>query len=316
MTPPSSDGLLNAHAVPGISNETADDAPIIALRDIEQSYPTKKHVLKDFQMTVVNRQGRGQFVCLLGVSGCGKSTVLRYISGLKRPTAGSVAIRGVEQRGQIPVGHVFQQYTCLPWYSVLDNVKLGLDIRGIPDEEATERARSMLARVGLDGHEHKYAQNPPLSGGQLQRVAIARSLMASPDVLLMDEPFSGLDVYTRISMQELLLSIWSELQMTVVFVTHNIQEAVFLGDRILVMQANPGQIVYEHDIPFPSERDISIKRSNRFLEIVHEIEDEMRELETKRQREEARREEGTNGESKPRRVEDEGQKGSPLNLFP
>ncbi|QQS28671.1 MAG: ABC transporter ATP-binding protein [Sphingobacteriales bacterium] len=249
---------------------------IVRLKDIHQSYDNGKFVvLQDFNLLIEDKPNQGQFVVILGASGCGKSTILRYISGLQRPTSGEVNLYGNPRKESDRVGMVFQKYSSLPWLTVLDNVALGLYYQGIPKKEREEKAREMIKKVGLEGHENKYAQYPILSGGQLQRVAIARSLLANPRILLMDEPFGALDVNTRLQMQDMLLNIWYEVHPTIIFVTHDISEAVYLGDDIYIMRANPGQIVEHIYVDLPYRRDRFIKRTPRFEELVHYTEDLM-----------------------------------------
>ncbi|MDO8516963.1 MAG: ABC transporter ATP-binding protein [Nanoarchaeota archaeon] len=215
----------------------------------------------------------GEFIVILGRSGCGKSTLLRYLCGLQKPTQGEVLINGKPRTEETVIAQVFQQYSSFPWYSVLENVMLPLIIQGVDRRQAKEKAMEMIQRVGLEGHEKKWALYPLLSGGQLQRVAIARSLISNPHILLMDEPFGGLDTFTRHQMQLMLASIWEVLQSTVIFVTHNIDEAVFLADKIYIMSANPGQIVKKYHVDLPTHRDKSTKRDPRFTQLVWEIED-------------------------------------------
>lgn len=249
---------------------------IIELRGVSQSYDGgARWVIKDLNLLVEDKPGVGQFVVILGVSGCGKSTILRYICGLQEPTVGQVLIRGKPRDDATRVGMVFQQYSSFPWLSVLDNVALGLKYKGISQKERTEKAMEMIKVVGLDGHQDKFAKYPTLSGGQLQRVAIARSLVADPEILLMDEPFGALDINTRLKMQDLLCEIWSKLQTTVVFVTHDIPEAVYLADEIHIMRANPACIVERIVVPLPVERGREIKRTPEFAELVRTIEDKM-----------------------------------------
>jgi NitT/TauT family transport system ATP-binding protein len=170
---------------------------------------------------------------------------------------------------------VFQQYSNIPWLSVLENVMLPAKFKHQDSDEAEKLAMEMIQKVGLKGHEYKYAQDTLLSGGQLQRVAIARSLMANAEVLLMDEPFGALDLNTRLQMQVLLAEIWRNLQSTVIFVTHDIQEAVFLGDDIYLMSANPGRIVKHWTTGLPLTHDRSIRHEKKFTDLVGEIEDSM-----------------------------------------
>lgn len=246
---------------------------IISLKGVRQTYGPRV-VIEDFNLLVDDKPNQGQFAVLLGPSGCGKSTILRYVAGLQKPTAGEVKVWS-KPAGQ-PVPMVFQQYSNIPWLSVLENVLFPLRVKGVAHKkESIEKAREMIHRVGLTGHEGKYAQDALLSGGQLQRVAIARSLMANAEILLMDEPFGALDLNTRLQMQLLLAEIWHSLQSTVIFVTHDIQEAVFLGDDIYLMSANPGKIVRHWATGIPLTRDRSIRRDPRFIHLVGEIEDAM-----------------------------------------
>ena len=170
---------------------------------------------------------------------------------------------------------VFQQYSSLPWLSVLDNVGLALKYKGVSKAERDSKAMELITKVGLAGHEHKYAQYPTLSGGQLQRVAIARSLLANSDILLMDEPFGALDVSTRLQMQDLLLDIWNEYHPTIVFVTHDIPEAVYLADDIYIMKSAPSRFVEHIHVDLPLKRDRSTKRDPRYIELVQQVEDTM-----------------------------------------
>ena len=252
---------------------------IIQLKDLNQSYDGGKNfIIKDFQLLIEDKPNQGQFVVLLGLSGCGKSTILRYIAGLQTPTSGEVLLDERPRKPSDHVGMVFQKYSSLPWMTVLENVALGLEYQGVSKKERDERARDMIKKVGLAGHEQKYAQYPTLSGGQLQRVAIARSLLANPRILLMDEPFGALDITTRLNMQEMLIKIWEEVHPTIIFVTHDIEEAVYLGDDIYVMKMPPSNIAYHFPVNLPLDRDRSIKREARFLQQVGEIEDAMMDL--------------------------------------
>jgi NitT/TauT family transport system ATP-binding protein len=263
---------------------------IIELRNVSQSYDNgKSYVIKDLNMLIEDKPNAGQFIVILGVSGCGKSTLLRYICGLQQPTSGEVLIHGAARRSDKPIGMVFQRYSSYPWLTVLDNVALGLKYKGVPQNERHAKAMEMITLVGLAGHEKKFAQYPTLSGGQLQRVAIARSLVCDPDILLMDEPFGALDINTRLKMQDLLCEIWSTLQTTVVFVTHDISEAVYLADEIHMMRANPAKIVRRIVVDLPFERSRQIKRTPAFTDIVRSVEDKMVEIEAAMEQEEKSR---------------------------
>lgn len=249
---------------------------IIELRGIHQSYDGgDSYIIENLDFLVEDKPAQGQFVVILGASGAGKSTVLRYIAGLQRPSKGTVLVKG-KPIGEAPrVGMVFQQYSSLPWRTVLENVALPLEYQGMAKAERLERAQEMIELVGLAGHEQKYAQYPTLSGGQLQRVAIARSLIANPDVLLMDEPFGALDINTRLQMQDLLTEIWHRIHPTIVFVTHDIPEAVYLADEIYMMKPAPSRFTEHVKVDLPLQRDPGTKRTERYIELVREVEDKM-----------------------------------------
>lgn len=248
---------------------------IIELKGIKQVYDGKPPVLEDLNLLIEDKPNQGQFIVFLGPSGCGKSTILRYIAGLQIPTEGEVLLYEKPRQKTDRIGMVFQQYSSFPWMSVLDNVALGLEYQGMSKAERHEKAMEMIKKVGLEGHEHKYAQYPTLSGGQLQRVAIARSLLYDPKILLMDEPFGALDIETRSQMQDLLAEIWIDIHPTIIFVTHDISEAVYLGDDIYVLGRNPGNIIAHYTSPLPHKRTRDMKRQNAFVSRVNEIEDFM-----------------------------------------
>ncbi len=249
---------------------------IVELRNVSQSYDGgKSFIIKDFNLIIEDKEAQGQFVVLLGASGCGKSTILRYISGLQQPTSGEVLLYEKSIQSGQHVGMVFQQYSSFPWLTVLENIALGLSYQGINKKEREDKAMEMLKLVGLEGHENKFAQYPTLSGGQLQRIAIARSLLVNPDILLMDEPFGALDINTRLQMQELLLEIWRKIHPTVIFVTHDISEAVYLGDDIYMMKSPPSNITEHINVDLPLKRNHETKREKRFVELVREVEDKM-----------------------------------------
>jgi NitT/TauT family transport system ATP-binding protein len=256
---------------------------VIELKNITQRYDDPKRgpttVIDGLNLLIEDKPNQGQFVVILGKSGCGKSTVLRFIAGLQKPTSGEVIIKGRPRETLPPtedrVSMVFQQYSSLPWLSVLDNVALSLKFLGVSKKERNEKAMDMIKLVGLEGQERKYAKYPTLSGGQLQRVAIARSLLANPEIILCDEPFGALDIYTRLKMQELLAELWTKLQLTVVFVTHDIPEAVFLGDEIWIMSANPGKIVDRIQVDIPLTRAKELKRTKHFTDLVYDVEDRL-----------------------------------------
>jgi NitT/TauT family transport system ATP-binding protein len=204
----------------------------------------------------------GEFVALLGPSGCGKSTLLNVLAGFRRPDEGEVYLNGKPHRAPTPqCGVVFQKHALFPWMSVLDNVAFGPRRQGVPNAGAV--ARRMLDMVGLASVADAWPST--LSGGMQQRVGLARALATNPPVLLMDEPFGALDAQTRELMQAELLRIWTHFRPTLVFVTHDIEEAVFLADRVIVMRTLPGTIGAEFEIPIPRPRDLSVMGSGRFL---------------------------------------------------
>lgn len=225
-------------------------------------------VLKDINMTIE----QGEFICAVGASGSGKSTLLRQIAGLDRPTSGEVRIDGVPITGPGPDrGMVFQHYTLYPWMSVQENTEFGLKLQNVPQKVRREQASYYLSIVGLSG----FAKSLPseLSGGMKQRVAIARALALEPKVLLMDEPFGALDVHTKESMHEFMLDLWRRTNITVFMITHDVEEAVFLANRIYALGARPGTVrkVIAIDLP---DRTQTVKRHS----IFHDYRDELMEL--------------------------------------
>ncbi len=198
------------------------------------------------------------------------SSLFRRIA---KPTSGEVFVHGKPKQGGEAISMVFQQYSSMPFHTVLTNVMLPLIFKGVNKKDAKEQAMELIKAVGLDGHEKKYAQSPALSGGQLQRIAIARSLIANPKIVLMDEPFGALDIYTRSSMQLMISEIWQKLQSTIVFVTHDIPEAVFLGQKIYVMGGSPARLIERIDVDLPYPRTIETKRTTHFTNLVGQVED-------------------------------------------
>ncbi len=239
--------------------------------------------IRDVTFVVEDLPDRGEFVCILGPSGCGKSTILRLIAGLDPqhpPTTGDVLVNGV------PVvlpgadrGMVFQDYTSFDHRTVLDNVTFGLECHRVSRRVRYELGRQWIQRVGLDVKNDQYKYPHELSGGMRQRVAIARSLILRPRIIMMDEPFGALDPETRMNMQDLLVSLWREVQATVFFVTHSIEEAVYLGDRIYVLSSTPGTLVREITVEPPNRPAAEMQREQKFQETVFYIRDLITKLE-------------------------------------
>jgi NitT/TauT family transport system ATP-binding protein len=288
------DGYFDAirNAVDGIkqqpqefSDNNAEHEPVdvINLRNIRQVYKTKnsENVLFDnLNFDVKDIKGEGQFISLLGKSGCGKSTILRYIAGLQTPTSGEIYIYGKKKTEDYRVPMIFQQYSSFPWMNVIENVALPLLVKNVNKTEAFDKAEEMIKVVGLTGHEDKWAKYPLLSGGQLQRVAIARSLIANPQVLLLDEPFSALDIKNKAELQNVLLNIFynDKIDVTFILVTHDIREAVYLANRLYIMKTNPAEIYKEYKIDLGSRRTQETKFSAKYNEFVKEIDSDFNSL--------------------------------------
>jgi NitT/TauT family transport system ATP-binding protein len=247
----------------------ADGGPIIAARDLSVTFATRKGpltALEGFELAV----RRGEVVCIVGASGCGKSTFLNVVAGFLAPTRGEVLLDGQPIRGVEPrCGMIFQNYALFPWMTVLDNVAFGPRLNGVPRRERRERARHWIGVVGLDGFEHAYPGE--LSGGMQQRVALSRALANDPEVLLCDEPFAALDAMTRQVLQQELLRVVADTGRTVLFITHSIDEALILSDRLVVMSARPGRVktVYANDLPRPRGMDVQL--TDRFLALKRGI---------------------------------------------
>lgn len=249
---------------------------IINLVNITQVYSDHTPpniVFKDFNLDIKDIKERGQFITLMGKSGCGKSTLLRYISGLQVPTSGDVYIYGKKRTDKDRIPMVFQQYTSFEWKTVLQNVALPLILKGVTKDEANEKAMAMIKIVGLAGHESKWAKYPILSGGQLQRVAIARNLVVNPQILLMDEPFGALDTVTRKQIQLFLRSIFenAKIDPTVIFVTHSESEAVFLSSDIYILDSGPANVRHYFKIDLPQVRDETVRYSQEFTDYVNKL---------------------------------------------
>jgi len=281
------DGTGTSTASP--APEAAPRAPVVQFRSVSKRFGTGERAItaiEDVTFTVDDHPGKGEFIAILGPSGCGKSTILRLIAGLSphhpasegeilvdgRPVAGPGSERGM----------VFQDYTSFDHRTVEDNIAFGLECRGVRARERRELAREWIERVGLsvDRDARKYPHE--LSGGMRQRVAIARSLILRPRIILMDEPFGALDPSTRLSMQDLIVNLWRELEATVFLVTHSIEEAVYLGDRVYIMSRGPGRLLREMTVPPPDRPAKEMQREKEFLDVVFEIRDLVERLQTEK----------------------------------
>ena len=261
-------------------NKTGMNVPApsaIALNNVARRFVTPDgkvlSALEDFNLTIAP----GEFFAIVGPTGCGKSTTLGLISGLARPQAGNVTlfdepVAGVDRR----VGFVFQQDAVFPWRNVLHNVMAGPLFRGVPKAKAEAMARDWIGRVGLTGFEEHHPHQ--LSGGMRKRVALAQTFINNPQVLLMDEPFSSLDVQTRELMQEELLQLWAQAKSAVLFVTHDLDEAILLADRVAVLTTRPARVKSVHTIDLPRPRNVATLRyDERFIAIARKISDDLRE---------------------------------------
>jgi NitT/TauT family transport system ATP-binding protein len=258
--------------------------PVVQFDKVGKTYDNGFTAIRDVTFTVQDVPGKMEFITILGPSGCGKSTVLRLIAGLppQHPaTSGKVLVYGKPVTGPgADRGMVFQDYTSFDNRTVLDNIAFGLECRGVDREEREAKAREWIGKVGLDVVRDAYKYPHQLSGGMRPRVAIARTLILRPRIVLLDEPFGALDPTTRLKMQDMLVSLAKEVQATVFFVTHSVEEAVYLGDRAYVFSAGPGTILKELPVPAPDFPAKEMQRQPEFMEIVYEIRDMMETLES------------------------------------
>lgn len=247
---------------------------VLELRGVTKDFTVRRRTvraLEEIDLTV----SRGDFVCVVGASGSGKSTLLSLVAGLTRPTAGEITLDGVPVAGPGPDrGLVPQSGTLYPWRTVERNVGFGLELLPLDNAERARRVDWYLAETGLAGLRRSLPRQ--LSGGQQQRVAIARALACEPDVLLLDEPFGALDVQTKEDMQVLIRQVWQDTGTTVLMVTHDVEEAVFLGQRVVVLACDPGRVAAEIPVPLSDDRGLAIKRTPGFLELRSSIEDLVR----------------------------------------
>jgi NitT/TauT family transport system ATP-binding protein len=227
---------------------------MLSLNNLTKRFFSRDRVIEAIKDISIDIE-RGEFITMVGPSGCGKSTILNIVSGLMRPTQGAVEVEGVPVQGVTrDVGYVTQQHNLMPWRTLLDNVAFPLEIAGVPKSERYDHASRLLKMVGLTGFEKSYPHE--LSGGMRQRGNIVRTLIYSPKVMLMDEPFGPLDAQTRVILQDQLLEIWSHTGVTVIFITHDLHEAIGLGDRVVLLSARPGTIVRIDKVPLARPRDI------------------------------------------------------------
>ena len=258
--------------------------PVVVFDRVTKVYDNGFMAIKDVSFVVEDAPDKMEFVTILGPSGCGKSTVLRLIAGLTPQypaTSGTVLVGGAPVHGPgADRGMVFQDYTSFDNRTVEDNVAFGLECRGVDAKERRDRAREWIGKVGLDVARDAGKYPHQLSGGMRQRVAIARTLILHPRIILMDEPFGALDPSTRLRMQDLLVSLSREAQATVFFITHSIEEAVYLGDRTYVFSSAPGTILKEITIPPPNFPAKEMQRQPEFMKIVYDIRDMMESLES------------------------------------
>ena len=247
----------------------------LSIQGVSRTFTSEKGKSTQALLPVDFDVKENDFVTILGPSGCGKSTMLRIVAGLDHPTSGRVLLDGRPVEGPgADRGMVFQSYTLFPWLTIEQNIRFGLRERGMPESQQKERAQYFIAKVGLRGFEQHFPKQ--LSGGMQQRTAIARALANDPKILLMDEPFGALDNQTRVLMQELLLGIWEAERKTVMFVTHDIDEAIFLANRVAVFSARPGRIKSEIAVNLPHPRHYTIKTSPEFMDLKARLTEEIR----------------------------------------
>lgn len=257
---------------PGLlpAESASASAPKVSVRNLSKTYQGRNRseipVFSEISLDI----NPEEFICIVGPSGCGKTTFIKIIDGLAPASSGSVYVNGREvSEPDFDRAFVFQADSLYPWRTVLDNIAFGLEIKGIERKQRYPRARELIKMVGLAGFESHYPHE--LSGGMRQRVNLARALAVDPEIILMDEPFASLDAQTREVMQQELLKLWLNHRKTVVFITHQIDEAVYLADRVVVFSARPSSIKADIRVDIPRPRQLSVKRSPKFLEYVGEI---------------------------------------------
>ncbi|MDL5037057.1 ABC transporter ATP-binding protein [Comamonas resistens] len=248
---------------------------LLSIQGVSRTFTSHKGTQTQALLPVGFEVRENDFVTILGPSGCGKSTMLRIVAGLDFPTTGQVLLDGQAIDGPgADRGMVFQSYTLFPWLTVAQNIRFGLREKGVSEAVQKERSDYFIAKVGLRGFENHFPKQ--LSGGMQQRTAIARALANDPKILLMDEPFGALDNQTRVVMQELLLGIWEAERKTVMFVTHDIDEAIFMANRVAVFSARPGRIKADIPVNLPHPRHYTVKTSPEFMELKARLTEEIR----------------------------------------
>lgn len=253
----------------------AAPSPAIEVTDLAKRYVSADGRSVPALDGVTLSVGRGEFVSIIGPSGCGKTTLLKMVGGILPWDSGSIRVLGSEVTGPGPErATVFQSFALLPWMTVLDNVAFGLKIRGMARQARHDAARQLIAAVGLAGFEDSYPRQ--LSGGMQQRVGLARALAVKPQLLLMDEPFSAIDAQTRLLLQTDLLDIWSKTDLSVLFITHAMDEAVFLSDRVIIMGARPGHVTDVIEVDLPRPRTEATRLDPRFVELTGKVWERLR----------------------------------------
>lgn len=248
------------------ASQKKEPSSILTINDLNLSYDGQKSIFKNVSFEIK----KGEFVSIIGPSGCGKSSLLNVIAGFVQPANGEIYVNRTPVKKPGPDrAVVFQDLALFPWLTVIDNVAFGLKIQGVEKRERIERSMEAIQLVGLSGYEHKSILD--LSGGMKQRVAIARTLVTNPEILLMDEPFSALDAQTRENMQDELLSIQEKTGMTIILVTHSIDEAVFLSDRVVIMQNGGGEILDVIDVALPHPRNAEVRLTSAFNEYKRQL---------------------------------------------
>lgn len=241
----------------------------LEVQNLSKVFPQRRKsltVLEEINLHLLDNE----LVCLVGASGCGKSTLLKIIAGLSQPTTGEIRVDNEVVPGPgADRGMVFQSYTLYPWLTVAQNIAFGLKVQKMPKAQRQERVSYYLHMIGLTDFASAYPKQ--LSGGMKQRVAIARALVNQPEVLLMDEPFGALDAQTKEQLQEFLLELWEQTKITILMVTHDIEEAIFLSQRLYIMASHPGRVKAEIPIPLPSSRHLDLKLTTEFLELKRQV---------------------------------------------